>query len=441
MKENIFFRKTEDKSNNKEVVLSKIRKSKHLSTFIRSVFLFSFLNQAGFVDAENSRVSKQKENKEFSEKTKIQNPTPESYDIRENKNLYLSLENNKSKDPESLIKDGILNSEKEFLDFFIKYASERQLNLKEEIKSLKEKLLQGSNDSIANLIDDKEISLKKWISAKEEKEKDKIKLLSNLEDSKYEMTDKDFKILENSNEIVKTFNLAKDTLVDIMSSPDYLKKLKKEFNCSLEEAKKHQETRINNIKMTDCKFMSSKFLNSVTESSAFYLKKDHLVAVPYDKSSDELFDLAIHELLHASTLGNSGISTKAKDLLTGSFAGDKFLEENESEYFKDATERYARLKILEIELERLGIKKIGESLTKDQYDKLLENSIDKIFAKDQKDKKFLNKNAMEFLDFLNMEDGKSGGYEILKKMLDEIAMDDTTEDAKGDYIHNDWNYA
>jgi hypothetical protein len=140
------------------------------------------------------------------------------------------------------------------------------------------------------------------------------------------------------------------------------------------------------------------------------------------------------------TLGNDGLSTKSKKILTDSFVGNKSIDENEHAYFKDPTERYVRLKILEIELDRLGIKKLGEKLTKEQFNKILENSINKMTSKDQDDSMFLNKNAFDFLEFLNMEDGKNGGYELLKKMLDEIALNES--ESKGDtYSHDEWNYA
>jgi hypothetical protein len=427
----------DDEKKDEKTILSQIRSSSLGHKIIKGALTASlFMGLENKMHAKDNIVNKEKIENDSKIKLRENNPKPEEYDagkiiginkLEENVDFY---KNN----PEDFIKNGIINSQKEYIDFSINYGLDMQSKRRLEIKELEELIKKDSSisDSIQSIINDRKESLSNWVKYQKNKEEEKIKYLSNQEENS-PLTEEEKKVIDNSKYLVNTFESTKDLLINLVNTESYLKKLQTEFNCSLEEAKQHQSTRISNIKITNCNFMSTKMLESVINCQAGYMAKDHIVYVPYDVDQKKLVNLSLHELLHAMTLGNSGISNKAKDLLEISFNGKMAINNEESDYHKNATERYVRLKILDMELDRLGIKKFGESISKDQYDKMLKNSLSKMESKNSDNYKFINKNAEEFIDF-NIMDDNEGGYELYKKLFDEIASNNKT------YKHSDWNY-
>lgn len=101
----------------------------------------------------------------------------------------------------------------------------------------------------------------------------------------------------------------------------------------------------------------------------------------------------IHEGEHQATDAESGMSEFAKDLYKKAFTkqymteGDQIINMGQEGYFENVTEIDARKKVLEYEMEKLGVKKYSEKFTQEHYQKLLEL---------QKEGK-LSKNSNQFL--------------------------------------------
>lgn len=92
------------------------------------------------------------------------------------------------------------------------------------------------------------------------------------------------------------------------------------------------------------------------------------------KATDRNRSTPVHEFAHDMTFANILLSKKALTMYTESFDQSRMSQEELEmiEYLKDPTERDARKKELEFELEKLGVKKYGEEFTDDHYRKMIE---------------------------------------------------------------------
>ena len=213
-------------------------------------------------------------------------------------------------------------------------------------------------------------------------------------------------------------NTSRQWLLENISSKEYLKKIIEGEGFSIEEAKEIQFKRFERIKnmpfSIDPKYFSSSSFIPVESG------------VPRDSIKLNAYDLAryhkqsIHEFQHASTRANFEMSEKAKNLYESALLNDEEIEKNIKEYedvFNDVSKDYwklpteidARKKVLENEMEKLGIKKYGELMTHEHYLKLQE------LMKQGK----LDHNTMQIL-LITTEDG-------LLKVLNEIALNQDLE--------------
>ncbi len=166
--------------------------------------------------------------------------------------------------------------------------------------------------------------------------------------------------------------------------------------------------------------------NKITDKDYDVIPRDTLTNNPdgsvlgsYDSESDnvEITKKAIdrnrstpvHEFAHDMTFANMLLSKKALTLYTESFDQSRMSqgELEMIEYLKDPTERDARKKELEFELEKLGVKKYGEEFTDDHYRKMIEL---------QKEQQFSN-GADQFIRMTKPE--------YFKKIMNEIAEHQT----------------
>lgn len=285
----------------------------------------------------------------------------------------------------------------------------------------------------------------------------------------FELSNLEKKYLESSPDFFAQIEAARQDVEKLISSNGYLEKLKEEFNCSLSEAKKHQEVRLNNVKL------SNYIIESQAEVQDFYQKEnkdttnfsalcydtkhDNMIHFSYDYYTAELekadqneygfdlkqfnmYNLACHEFLHKATRRNLGLSVKASKLLVDSFETDTVNISSPlmKQYLLVPTERYVRIKILELDLQRLGIKKVGENFTYEHCQKLY----------DLIDDKKLGPNSIQFIYNTKYLEGagdenspnKKNFYELYKKLLNEIAEVDNKEknNNQKDFYNPDWNY-
>ena len=247
-------------------------------------------------------------------------------------------------------------------------------------------------------------------------------------------------VVANAPKMFQTVQEAKRKASLIISTNEYLNKLKEEFSCSDEEALKHQRVRLDNIIRTPFYFEPQERLED-TGAKAFYSDNEFWgkngVTLPYNNVDLEtLEELAIHEFLHAATRGERGLSPKSKQKLSESFMPNKSIDSPDlASYHQKATERYVRLKMLEQELDRLGIKKLGERFTEEHFNKMM-NIFNSQEENDYPSDKF-NKNAKEFLDYTPQE------YNTYDQLFNEIASQENNADelkSNSNYRHPGWDY-
>lgn len=177
----------------------------------------------------------------------------------------------------------------------------------------------------------------------------------------------------------------KNELIEHIDSEEYFNKLKFEFGGDVNRAKAEQIKRIENLKQVRIEVL---YFDEVNEEYKKYLERKG-TPIPadfqdcwgfYDPDPDvhKIFisieqdegETILHELLHASTRGVWDITDNAKNMLKGSY---KKIGDKEDKYFNDSTERLVSKQILDRELEKLGIKKYGETFTDEHYKKMMEH--------------------------------------------------------------------
>jgi|GEM_PF-6359891 hypothetical protein len=259
--------------------------------------------------------------------------------------------------------------------------------------------------------------------------------ISSLEAENF--SDRQQKIIEQAPQMFEAAEQARQEALNIITTPDYVDKLQVEFSCTREEALKIQTSRLYHIKKTPFSFASSENLANYG-AAAFYNSRDFFdgkgkISLPYDVTPEKLVQLGTHEFLHSATKGDLELSDKAKEKLQGSFVSQTDKSADYVKYMKIPTERYVRLKILQEELNRLGLKQTGEKFTKETYIKMM-----KLVKKQQAGKlnnpdEGFNKNALEFIEWTKDD---SAVYEDLFNDLAETKSDK----ADKDYVYPGWDY-
>lgn len=200
------------------------------------------------------------------------------------------------------------------------------------------------------------------------------------------------KILSERESDIKSYEEAKaeydkilEKLINHVASPEYLEKLSREYECSIEEAKKIQKARLEAVKAGDYSLIEglSSFTWQWDEVDGNIKNNSGKVYLQYNAKNKE--EIITHEVLgHKATFAELGLSEKARQIFKEAYRHNpEFLldyakeekfnintpEETEetfkelTEYFSDISEIYARKKNLEMEMETLGIKKYGEKFT------------------------------------------------------------------------------
>jgi hypothetical protein len=399
---------------------------------IAAVAGLTMLDQVSNTVPENT-PSLNKEILEKDNKEERKDPNPESYDLSKMKGFNIkNLEEKKNLDSvfiektmiKSLLKDK-LNKENEIL-----------FNLSEEIKKTKKATNNIPKDLYISFLSQK-LKIKKTRKQINQKAYTEFKTeLSKEEKSLLEIAPNLFEIVE----------LARKDIIKLIESEEYYKKILGEFGCNEKEARLHQMIRLSNIKNANYSIVSPEEMIRMKKGSdlGFFSPNTNMVTLSYGNASSHshlkiFYENALHELMHLVTNLKNGMSNKAIELLSESsfrHRSDYYKENNE--YLIKPTERYTRLKILERELEDMGIKKIEEKFERKHYDilyNMYEN--DKLKTK-------LSLGSLEFLSFTKSRSdmpnhSRKKHFELIKRLFDEIAEIDKNK--KGNtYKDQNWNY-
>lgn len=200
------------------------------------------------------------------------------------------------------------------------------------------------------------------------------------------------------------------TMADHIGSESYLNKLMIEFEISEEEAKEYQRIRLENL-LHGTYYFGDRPHFSDNKKDGKSMIETEIDNSPYT---------AEHEWSHKIVRGQRGISDKAKLLFLESEKNleknpfklqlDEDVDEEELEflndYYNDFSEKFARKKTLDFEMEALGIKNYGERFTQETFEKLM---------------KFYNEDKLSTDARIFIETTKAG---YLEKIFNEIADKD-----------------
>lgn len=238
--------------------------------------------------------------------------------------------------------------------------------------------------------------------------------------------------------IITIIENAKLELIKHIQSHEYLEKLASEMNISEEVAKEHQKVRTNNV--LNLRYELESAFNIQTRlgrpAEAYFSSRDEKIVIPFDvdmrdeKEKRQFWETIRHELLHGSTQANKGLSDKAEHVFKESFASEKIdttgdigmltvSPKVELMYYSNPAELIVRKQILDLDMEKLGIKKYGEKFTDTHYKKLLE----------LKEKGKLSGNVLELLEYIKPEK--------FSEVMNELAENKGSKN----YYHPAWDYS
>lgn len=174
-------------------------------------------------------------------------------------------------------------------------------------------------------------------------------------------------------------NQRREEIMSHFQSPVFLEKLQAEWDCSFVEVQERRQRLIENLASVNVVYVSpEQFSKQYGEDVAgIYISNTHTIKFPLDQFFDDETsettcapNLEEHELFHAAYLGEDEISSNFSRESDRSFRYYKNNDAEHGDYLKKASERLVRKKILDLELERLNIKKYGETFTNEHYKQL-----------------------------------------------------------------------
>lgn len=401
---------SESKKEGKDSFLKKTRKSP-LGGAAKTLALGAGLLFSPGVFAQNVQNAGDifKQDKKMEDSVFKKNRKPSDYDLLKIDKLNLdNLEEKKSLDDNFMrklslsvvasrqierslndIKDTIFET---IMD--IQFTKEQLSNLKEDNGLATEKYSEKIEREIKKVND-----YKKKLTELDIEKKNIINL--DFDESKIDYSDEEKEYLQLIPQLVADIESARRQVEDLVSSPDYLQKLQEEFGCSAAEAKEHQKVRLSNLSLSNYSLLdrngvrkvfreendnSEEFVDDVL---CYDTKYDNMIYFSYDfnykkNGRNRLPEVAAHEFLHKITRRNLGLSPKAIGLLKDSFDNDANASEYE-QYLNIPTERYVRLESLKIELEKLGVKKIGDKFTREHLYRMMQLYLENKLSNDAKE--------------------------------------------------------
>lgn len=307
-------------------------------------------------------------------------------------------------------------------DIFSK-KEEYKKNTEEIILSLKRALEFLSNKPQTP----KNLEHKKDLERKLEEHQRGLRVLENLEKNKEIPSTLVEEKINDIQKIISYYDIGRQWVLDNLKDPIYIKRFKQENKESfpdmstteLEEYIK-KEISLREKQASDDKFLISKDIESSSRDKgrnleAFYNPDNDKVYLPVnDNDSLRAINNIIHEYSHKITKANEFLSKKAIKLFLEAFSDSSTISHFRFttdigdiskiiNYFSNPTEIYARKKVFEYDLERLGVKKYEEKFTMEHYKKVLElQSEDK-----------LSKGSNEFINIIKPQ--------MIEKVMNEIA--------------------
>ncbi len=218
-------------------------------------------------------------------------------------------------------------------------------------------------------------------------------------------------------------NEAKIEIINHLKSEEYLDKLAIEMHISRAAAKKHQAVRINNVSALSIDLKHSFELSYLKKAYAYYTHNTTRITLPYDINLEDqeqksyFYTTVIHEILHLSTNAHYGLSKQAEKILKEA-ATTHNSDEPFYSYFTSPAEMIVRKQILDLEMQKLGIKNYGEKFTDEHYLKLL--SLESV----------LSNNSRQLIEFVKSEH--------FSKVMNELAENNNLEK---NYNHSGWDYS
>lgn len=252
-----------------------------------------------------------------------------------------------------------------------------------------------------------------------------VKIESEIKKEREKLNNNDKEIAKKKiSELLILVGQAKLEVIKHVQSNEYLGKMIKEMKISKKEAQKHQGELINNVKSILVNFNNSMRISFEEGALGYYKPWSHEIVIPYDtdieqqKNKDVFCGVLIHEIIHGLTKAKT--TRKEARVFKKSF---KKADEKESEhrvgYLASPVELIVRKQMLDIEMEKLGIKKYGEKFTEDHYKKILE------LKKENK----LSQGSIELIDHIKSEN--------FPKIMNELAE---TKENNDNYYSPEWNY-
>lgn len=209
----------------------------------------------------------------------------------------------------------------------------------------------------------------------------------------------------------KNYDEQKEWLKDVIGSGEYKDRMLKELDSNEKAADAYIDLRKVNLDDKDYDLVYGSLVDGV-KSVGEYSEDDKSIRIATNPPKG--YEVTgLHEFVHDITDGGATMTKKAIDLYEKSFNPNIIKERNSEEivnYLADPTERDARKKVLEYDLEKLGVKKYGEVFTQEHYEKLFE------LAK----KGMLSKNSLEFIVTTKPE--------FFLQVMNEIAENKITKD-------------
>lgn len=270
-----------------------------------------------------------------------------------------------------------------------------------------------------------------YLSKKLNKMKEKVKENSLIIEEKKSIVSEDDKE-EMRLKIIEIISLVEQAKLDVIKhigSYEYLEKLAEEMDISKKSAKAHVKVRINNIKNISYDLKNSEEISFDTEGTgyAYYSSGTNKIALPYNinledaKEKEKFCESVTHEILHESTMANDGLSGTVEEYMRDSFSPVEDEDREDSIYFSDPAELIVRKQILDLNMEKNGIKKYGDEFKEEHYKKLLK----------LKEEGKLTPNENQLIDHIKKP-------EDFVNMMNGLA--ENKNEAKGDYHNPEWNY-
>lgn len=216
---------------------------------------------------------------------------------------------------------------------------------------------------------------------------------------------------QDQNEFSIKPDLIRKQVISRVSSAEYFNKLLVEFGGNEELAKKEQADRIENLRSVKIelkkeardvmdehdKLTKGNLYEEGKPIEGFYTNHENSHMIVSNQNPVTLY----HELLHASTKSDSGVTENAQKILKKTYKNERFLGINaDDQYYNRPSERLVRLEHFMAELDSLGIHKYGEEFTEEKYEQIMQLYKEGRFSRNAKE--FLKRTEQNFQNFKDM---------------------------------------